>query len=650
MSEIIVAEQNVCDFVRAYCYNKMSNWEALVDVYGADFIRKRIEEQGVKIDTEEGEHQLGYVYLGKPDVYIYGKSEKCTLEEIKQNKEILEVLLHEMLHKVWEEETHIACEQIGGNGEALGEGLTDWGVKKMQQGFLKENSYWKYTMIVEVLERFLGENGVVLLSKNDREVLKKAVGAENVDRFLTCLDTHLQMQRANDTKEELLDILTELIALMESGLSLEDIGSFRMLQGELEKKEAYRGYKHLVEGETGTLEYYRSLHKIIVRMQAETQVEQKKCLRDSMGLMADFLLKPYLEKLQHARQRDLQTFSMLAKSVAELTIASQKEVWQGEEQIDISTISREKLLNDPLGELRESLEALKEKWETDILLELQKNAKRPRKLQSSILEMRALMKEVKWKESDADWYRRVAEAMGVEEEKQEGFADILRMAEKEEDLENYRAYCVEYFKNGDAVFKKDGKPCSFRKNGVETDRVKPMEEVEQLVDFTLPFGIEARTYVKNFDHFKRLVLSREQDAKISLIQGMIAVEHEDKTFEYYTFNEKAEVVLLQKDLEKAEVRGDGKKKRTTLKEKMHQWFQKRFTSKTSVRLLAEGRKKETIQPQNAEPLRTEETFGERKSSFLKGLFATVKDIDTKQWERQRQKEIEKAEKKWLSGR
>lgn len=642
MSEIIVAEENVREFVKAYCYNKMSNWQALVDVCGADAIMQKVEEQEIQIDTEEGVHNLGYVYLGKPGVYLYGKKEECTLEDVKQNREWLEVLLHEMLHKLWEQETYIACESIGGNGEALGEGLTDWGVKKMQQGILEENSYWRYTVIVEVLERFFGEREVLLLSKNDRSILKKAVGDENVNRFLTCLDTHLQMHRMNEERKEVSDILTKLIVLQEDGVPLEDIQSFRVLQEKMEKNAVYKNYRQLVEGEAGTLEYNRRLHTILAHMQAETEVEEKRCLRDSIGLMTNYLFKPYFEKLQHAKQRDVKAFQILAKSVAELTIASQKEHREREEIIDISTLSKVKLLDDPLGELRENMEMLKEEWKVAILADIQKNARRPRKLQAFILEMRALMKEVKWNERDAHWYEQVVEAMGIEEEKREGMADILQMAEKEENLEAYRQYAVEYFKNGDAVFKKEGKPIAFKKEGSTTDRIKPIEQVDTIIDFTIPIGTELQTYMRNFENFKNLVMSREPELQISFINGMIVLEHVDSTYDYYTFNKQAEVVTLEKDLEKVGVRGDGKGKKTTLKEKMHQWFQKRFTSKTSVRLLAEAKKQETPQ--------VNRTFKEQRKTFTQGISEKVEGIHQKQWEKQRKKEMEKAERRWLSGR
>jgi len=643
MSEIIVAEQNIGEFIRAYCYNKMCNWEALVDMYGAEYIMQKIEAQEVKLDTEEGKDHLGYIYLGEPAIYIFGTPEERYLENIQQDANVLEVILHEMLHKVWEEETHIACEQIGKNGEALGEGLTDWGVKKMQQGHLEENSYWKYTSILEVLERFLGEKQVLALSKNDRSALQQAVGNEKVDCFLTYLDTHLQMQRANEMQEALLDIVTELIALMESGLSLEDIRSFRKLQGELEQSEAYKVVKHLAEGETGTLEYYRKLHTIVVHMQAENEVEQKRCLRYSMGMIADHLLKPYVETLEHAKQRDLELFENLERSVAELMIASREEHCQTEEKLDASGLSKEKLLEDALGALQQQVEALKEKWKKEILEDIRKYARRPKKLQASIQEMSALLQHVTWNESDKDWYTQVAEAMGVEEEKREGMADILRIAEKEGNLAQYRTYSVEYFKNGDAVFKQEGKPCSFRKNGKETEKVKPIEEVESGIDFTVPFGKERQMYVKHWEEFKNLVLSREKDAHISTVNGMIVVEHADTSLEYYKWNEKAEIVCLAKDGNKPEVRGDGKKKKTTLKEKMHQWFQKRFTSKTSVRLLVEGRKQEMSPVPPA-------TFEEERKAFVKKVSEKVEGMHHKQWEKQRKREMERAERKWLSGR
>ncbi len=644
MKEITITDQAICDFIKSYCYNKMSKWNVLVDMYGADVLQQKIEEQvqQIQLDPQKSIYGIAYVHKGEPSIYLHEQPENVTLETIQKNTTWLDAIMHQVLHKIWEGEDYTACYTIGGNGEALGEGLTQWSVQKMNKIPLQEDGYQRYTVLIEVLERFLGEHAILQLSKNDRTPLIETLGKENVDVFLTHLDSHLQMHRANTSRAQLSKVLTKLIAYMEVGIDEEDMKEFYALQRELYNCKAYSHRKFLVTEEEGTLAYYKKLNDAIVRMHTETKVQADRTYQQALYILTNQLLQKRFEALQTNKTRNIEEFQKLARSVAECTLASQQECWKKEEKIALYEIMVEKSLHDPLGELRENMALLQEQWEKEIVEDIQKNAKKPKKLPTCIAEMSELMCYVQWKESDHHWRLRVADAMGIEPEKQADVATLLCVAEKEEDLENYRTYTIQSFQNGDAVMKKQGKPFKFMKNGVETDKIKPLEENENWIDFTLPLGTDIQTHVKNFENFKKLAMSRETDAHILFVDGMIVLEHGDHTYEYYRFDEQAKVMMLLPDLEKGEVYANGKQKKPSIKEKMHQWIQKRFTSKTSVRLLAEGKKEQ-------ETKQTTSSTMERRKSFLASLQTRVQGASEKQLAKKAQKQLEKKEQAWLRG-
>ena len=229
MKEITIAEPSICAFIQSHCYSLMSQWKALVDIYGADILQQKIETciQEIKLDPQKRADGIAYIRKGENSIYLCIDPEEMTLENLQNQPEWLQHIAHEVLHKIWETDNAIACHQIDRNGQALGEGLTQWGVQKLYHQPLSKDAYQRYTVMIEIIERFLGEEKVLQLSKNNRKHLEHVVGKANVDMFLTYLDTQLQLHRANKRREELSNILTKLIAFKEVGLDApEDMKEF----------------------------------------------------------------------------------------------------------------------------------------------------------------------------------------------------------------------------------------------------------------------------------------------------------------------------------------------------------------------------------------------------------------------------------------
>lgn len=645
MKEITIADKAICDFIKSHCYTKMSKWKALVDMYGADTLQQKIEEgiQEIKIDPQTHIDGIAYIRKGDNSIYVCMQPEECTLENLQNKEEWLQHITHEMLHKIWEGDNHIACHTINRNGQALGEGLTQWGVQKLYNQPLSKDAYQRYTVLIEVMERFLGEDAVLQLSQNNRKPLEQVVGKPNVDLFLTYLDTQLQLHRANKRREQLSKILTKLIAFMEVGLDdAEDMKEFYQLQKQVYACPAYAQRKFLTTQEEGTLEFYKHFHDEIVRMHTETKLQEDIAYKQAIIFITNRLLQKRFEELPTHKTRNVQEFQKLAKSVAELTIASQQEVWKRTQPIPLYTIQTEKTLQDPLGDLRENMATLHTQWEKDILEDIEKHSRKPKKLANSISEMSAIMYDVQWKANDENWRLGVAQAMGIEPEKQEQVAILLMVAENQEDLENYRTYTMQSFQNGETIVKKQGKPFVFIQQGKPSAVIHKIENIESDIENLTPNPEEQIVYRKNFEDFKKLAMSRQDDIQIQYADGRIVLEHADHTYEYYRFNNQGQVEMLLLDLEKGEVCANGKQKKPTIKEKMHQWIQKRFTSKTSVRLLAEGKKQNQPQP--------ELSFSDNRQTFVEGLKAKVQGVSEKQLAKKAQKQLEKKEKEWLRGR
>lgn len=171
--------QYLIDFVEKV----LNECEAFTNVYGKDFVRKRLEEnlKKVYIDTSSSNFNTGLYDMENHSITIFvsNNSEKSlTITDIENNKKLKHMILHESIHAIFRR-TLEECQEFnieGGTGilefyknnqelgRGVNEGLTEWICQKAGYG---EQAYTAEKNIIKILELAIGEDAVMQLANGD---------------------------------------------------------------------------------------------------------------------------------------------------------------------------------------------------------------------------------------------------------------------------------------------------------------------------------------------------------------------------------------------------------------------------------------------------------------------------------------------------
>ena len=588
------APQEILNFAKEYIARKLMDFPAFLEAYGEDWINNQIEKQIQGVQFVSKGAYTGYTRPKRPYIFL-GTGEERTISSLLQDSKMMETILHEGIHKILETEERTGCFDLNNKqGEALNEGLTQWMVKKIN-GKLCQDAYSAFTTLLDTLERFSSTKQVLELSKGNIQNLENVFSKQEVTLLIEQLDTSLNLERNIKEMEKTIQDLNKIIDFKIEGMEgHEKTVHFYRTLSILGNSRFYQEAKKNMTAVEGSLEGYEACRDILKKGVQEKTQEKHSLWMKAQEPFVEHLLEPQYQALvENKKHRDIEGFQKLAKSMACFLKVMEKGYLE-EEQIALYCVDSRVAQNEALLKLKEKTEALKEKWEQEILAEISDNRKKHKKMATGISELGELLKEVKWKESDEQWMDKVMDALDIRENK-EDMSGLFEYVYEKDDLSNIKDYSILYMKQDRVVIQKKGKPVEVVEDGLYDSKadLKNVEEKERLLDFTIPIEVGERAFIKNFDAFSDWIKSRENDCQIRIAQRTIIVEHEEGAFTYYSFNEKGQVVPLEKEEGKEILYYEAKKKekeKESWKErfgKMGEWFKQRFTSKTSLKLLAE---------------------------------------------------------------
>lgn len=171
--------QYLIDFVEKV----LNECEAFTNVYGKEFVRKRLEKnlKKVHMNTSSDDFNTGLYNMENHSITIFASnnSEKSlTITDIENNKKLKHMILHESLHAIFRR-TLEECQEfniVDGTGilefyknnqelgRGLNEGLTEWICQKAGYG---EQAYTAEKNIIKILELAIGEDAVMKLANGD---------------------------------------------------------------------------------------------------------------------------------------------------------------------------------------------------------------------------------------------------------------------------------------------------------------------------------------------------------------------------------------------------------------------------------------------------------------------------------------------------
>lgn len=173
--------QELKEYLLDFAENKLNSCQLFVDVFGKTYVRERLEKNLDKVYTKI----VSRTYVGRYNVntgciklYSQDINKPLTIQDIKENKQLQQAVLHELVHAIFRR-TKEECVAYGiksgtgiaenyNNGHELGrglnEGLTEWLVEKA--GY-EHRVYDCEVNIVKMLELAVGEQNIMRLANGN---------------------------------------------------------------------------------------------------------------------------------------------------------------------------------------------------------------------------------------------------------------------------------------------------------------------------------------------------------------------------------------------------------------------------------------------------------------------------------------------------